>query len=471
MRSRGRFALERRPTHPEERPAIPHELLREHARFALLNRERRRLLPWAVLLGVLSGLLAVGFHLSLEAAESLRNRLIGWSRGYGDLGACLPMAVSGCCVFAAAWLVRRFAPEAAGSGIPHLKAVLQGYRAFSWARTVAVKFASGVVGIGAGLALGREGPTVQMGGALGWMLGHRYSTNQDKLRILVAAGGGAGLSAAFNAPLSGMVFVLEELQGRFASLEFFAAAVACLAADMVCRAFLGDYPVFRLPPVMTPTLELLPAFVPLGAACGVLGVVFNRCVLAAQRVSARTTGGRQAWWALWGMVLGLGGWWAPEVLGGGQSFASRVIDGHPLAAESILYYFLARFALTIGSYGTGTAGGIFAPILVLGALVGLEAGQLVAQWVPGIQAEPYVFAVAGMAAFFTGSVRALLTGVVLMIEMTGNYALILPLLIACFTAWMVADWLHDTPIYEALFQRDLAKSAEPGAAASSHDHA
>ncbi|SMF97359.1 chloride channel protein, CIC family [Methylomagnum ishizawai] len=470
MKARDELTLKRGPAHSEERRAIPRELLREHARFSLLNRERRRLLPWAILLGVLSGLLAVGFHFSLDVVETLRNRLIGWSRGFGGWGIGVPMAVSGTGVFIAAWLVRRFAPEASGSGIPHLKAVLQGYRAFSWGRTVIVKFTSGVIGIGVGMALGREGPTVQMGGALGWMLGNHYSKDPDKLRILVAAGGGAGLSAAFNAPLSGMVFVLEELQGRFASLEFFAAAVACLTADMVCRAFLGDYPVFRLPPVSTPALELLPAFVPLGAACGVLGVVFNRCVLAAQRVSARTAGWYQAWWVIWGMALGLCGWLAPEVLGGGQSFAGRVIDGHPLAAASILYYFLARFALTIGSYGTGTAGGIFAPILVLGALVGLEMGQWAIQLFPGGRIEPYVFAVAGMASFFTGSVRALLTGVVLMIEMTGNYALILPLLVACFTAWMVADWLHDTPIYEALFQRDLAKGVGRGTEISDPDH-
>ncbi|BBL77242.1 H(+)/Cl(-) exchange transporter ClcA [Methylomagnum ishizawai] len=456
-------AAERRKRMGRPAPAtIPDELAREHVRFALFNRERHRLLPWAVLLGALSGLLAVGFHLSLDAAESLRNQLFQWSRQFGGAGMCIPMAVSGICVFAAVWLVRRYAPEASGSGIPHLKAVLQGCRPFPWARVLAVKFVGGVIGIGGGMALGREGPTVQMGGAVGQALGDCCAKNapdRDRLRILVAAGGGAGLSAAFNAPLSGLVFVLEELQGRFASLEFFTAAVACLVADMVCRAFLGDYPVFRLPPVSTPALELLPAFVPLGAACGLLGVVFNRSLLAAQRIGPWTTGWRRGWWPLWGAALGGCGWLAPEVLGGGQSFAGRVIDGHPLAPEAILFYFLIRFALTIGSYATGAAGGIFAPILVLGALVGLEAGQAVAQWAPTLPVEPYVFAVVGMASFFTGSVRAPLTGVVLMIEMTGNYALILPLLTASFTALMIADWLHDLPIYEAIFQRNLAREA------------
>lgn len=438
----------------------PHEsgqLKREHVRFAQINRDRQRLLPWALALGVLSGLLAVAFHMALDLAESLRGWLIERAHEQGASGVVTLLMVTGAGVFMAAWLVERFAPEAAGSGIPHLKSVVYGYRGLAWARTLIIKFISGMIGIGAGMALGREGPTVQMGGSLGSLLGRGYTKSPEKQRLLIAAGGGAGLAAAFNAPLSGMMFVLEELQGRFASLEFFATAVACLAADVVCRALLGDYPVFRLPPIVTPPLQLIPAFILLGAACGILGVVFNRSLLLTQRLGVWTRGGRRVWWFFWGMLIGLCGLYVPEVIGGGQSFLDRIIVTDSLSGMSILGFLLMRYVLTVGSYATGSSGGIFAPILVFGALMGLGAEHLIMRFMPEVHSEPYVFAVVGMASFFTGSVRALLTGVVLMIEMTGNYALILPLLSGSFTSMLVADLLHDTPIYEALFQRDLAR--------------
>jgi CIC family chloride channel protein len=442
----------------DKKPQEPEQQLdREHARFAQVNRERQRLLPWALVLGVSSGLLAVAFHRALDLAESLRGMLIEQAHDQGVTGLAALLLLTGVGVFLAAWLVGRFAPEASGSGIPHLKSVIYGYRTFAWGRTLVIKFISGVIGIGSGMALGREGPTGHIGGSLGSLMGRGYTQSSEKQRLLIAAGGGAGLAAAFNAPLSGMMFVLEELQGRFASLEFFATAVACLAADVVCRALLGDYPVFRLPPIITPSLQLIPAFILLGAVCGILGVLLNRSLLLSQKLSAWTRGRRRVWWFFWGMLVGLCGLFLPEVIGGGQSFLDRIIVTDSLAGSSILGFLFIRYVLTVGSYATGSSGGIFAPILVFGALIGLGAQHLATTLYPGVESEPYVFAVVGMASFFTGSVRALLTGVVLMIEMTGNYALILPLLSGSFTAMLVADWLHDTPIYEALFQRDLAK--------------
>lgn len=430
----------------------------EQERFARLNRDRRRLLPRAVLLGVLTGGVAVGIHLGLDASEALRARLLVFAHDRGAFGLVIPVAASALCVFLAAWLVERFAPEASGSGIPHLKAVLRDRRGFCWLRVLAVKFLSGLIGIGGGLALGREGPTVQMGGAVAEGLATGLSSGPEERRALIAAGGGAGLAAAFNAPLSGLMFVVEELRGQCASLEFFAAAIACLAADTVCRLVLGELPAFRVAISAAPAIELLPAFAALGLLCGVLGVVFNRVLLGVQALQPQTPGCRKVSWLAWGALVGWLGWQAPELLGGGQRLVSGILDGETqLVLRMIPLYFLARFALTVGSYGTGAAGGIFAPILVLGALLGFGSGSLIQQWVPLQSIEPKVFAVAGMAALFTGVVRAPLTGVVLMIEMTGNYLLVLPLLLSCFAALMAADRLHDLPIYEALLERELRK--------------
>jgi CIC family chloride channel protein len=262
------------------------------------------------------------------------------------------------------------------------------------------------------------------------------------------------LSAAFNSPLAGVVFVLEELQGKFASLEFFAATLACLAADMVCRALLGQFPVFHVAVLKAPDLALLLAFIPLGMLAGFFGVVFNQTLLAAQTLSAIRLKFRVLWWLACGLALGLVGWLEPGLLGGGQRFLDGLLV-NGIAASSVALFFGIRFLLTIASYSTGSAGGIFSPILVLGALLGSLVENIVHLLFPQLLLEPNAFAVVGMAAYFTGVVRAPLTGIVLMIEMTGNYGLILPLFVACFSSLLIADELNDLPIYEALLERDL----------------
>ena len=439
----------------------PTALQRQRSRYRANELRRRRLLPRAVWVGLCAGVVAVAFHLALDVAESAREAFSAVAKGYGPTGLLAMGALTLTAVVAAAWLVRRFSPEAGGSGIPHLKAVLQGDRELRAFPLLVVKFVSGVLGIGAGLALGREGPTVQMGAAVGKMLTPASATSDSERRLFIAAGAASGLSAAFNAPLSGLVFVLEELQGRTASSGFFVAAIACLTADMVCRVTLGQFPVFRLPLMATPALSLLPLFVLLGVLCGVLGVLFNQCLLYSSRVLASRSrpGLTLLWWMVWAAVTAYVGWQAPEVLGSGQRFVGVVLAGDTLALASIPAYFLLRFVLTVGSYGTGVAGGIFSPILVLGALVGLGIGDVASLWFAGGDADPRVFAVVGMAAYFTGVVRAPLTGIVLIIEMTGNYGLVLSLFAACFAALMTADALRDLPIYEALLERDLAKPA------------
>jgi chloride channel protein, CIC family len=200
-------------------------------------------------------------------------------------------------VFLSTGLVIRFSPEAFGSGIPHLKAVLLGLRPFRWLRVLVIKFISMLIGGSAGLMIGREGPTVHMGGALGQGLANLLPEKTFKnCSVLVAAGGGAGLAAAFNSPLAGLVFVLEELDSRCSSFEFFAAAIACLTADMVCRLVLGQYPTFHLVIAGAPPLNLLIAFLPLGIVSALLGYLFNRTLLKAQKLIRLPLWPRFFWW-------------------------------------------------------------------------------------------------------------------------------------------------------------------------------
>ena len=412
----------------------------------------------AILLGILTGAATVAFHLSLDYGEALRSRIIDWAHQRAGAGPWIIMGLAVIAVVVSAGMVFRFSPEASGSGIPHLKAVLQERRNFRWVRVLTVKFASTVIGVTGGLVLGRGGPSVHMGGAIGQGVANFWPGRASEDRsILVAAGGGAGLAAAFNTPLAGLVFVLEELEWRFASLEFFTTAIACLAADMVCRAVLGQYPTFHLAISGTPPMNLLIAFVPLGILSAILGGLFNKSLLSAQKLIRLTGWSRFAWWLALAALVAIVGWLAPDLLGSGQGFVDGILEGKLLVLETVALYFAIRFVLTIGSSSCGAAGGIFIPILVLGALLGWYVGGATLLLFPELNVDSKLFAAVGMAAYFTGVVHAPLTGIVLIIEMTGNYALILPLFIACFSALLIADWLGNLPIYEALLEDGLRK--------------
>lgn len=422
-----------------------------------VSHEQHKLFPRAALAGLCAGVVAVIFRALLAGADALRNQLIHWSYAVPLFGWIFPVLFSAMGALIAAVVVVRYAPEAAGSGIPHLKAVMHRLRSLDWGRVLIVKMASGVLAIGSGLALGREGPTVQMGGAVADGIARSLKlAPQDRL-TLTAAGAGAGLAAAFNAPLSGLVFVLEEVRRDFRPAVFGAAFVAAAVADVVARLVSGQLPVLAVPSYAMPSLMALPVFALLGILAGTLGVAFNRSLLGSLDGLARFAGR----WALAlcaavGAAAGLVAWFYPSAVGTGHDLAEAVLtDNIHLAA--IPFLFVLRFGLTVTSYGTGAAGGIFSPLLVLGALLGLGVGHAAHGIFPVLAAEPGVFAVVGMAAYFTAIVRAPLTGILLITEMTGSYEQMLPLLVSSFCAYAVAEYLRDFPIYEALLQRDLAR--------------
>jgi CIC family chloride channel protein len=433
--------------------------------FLQTHEQKRRLYPRAVLVGALAGILAVAFQWSLVGCEALWHRMILWAHQYPQWGWLLPMLASAVGAGLAIRLVRNIAPEAAGSGIPHLKAVVMRLRSMAWQRILPVKFVGGALAIGSGLGLGREGPTVQMGGAVGEAVSHWLKVTPRQRQMLVSAGGGAGLAAAFNAPLAGLVFVLEEIQRDFTPHVFGAAFVASVTADVVTRSLTTELPVFHVPAYPTAPLVALPAFLVLGVLSGVLGVAFNRALLGVLDVYAR--------WGDWlshlggwparlsagvvGAAVGLLGWFLPIVVGTGHIMAETVLEGG-IGLSIIVLWFALRFGLTMISYGCGAPGGIFTPLLVLGALIGLAVGDLTHLLLPGTVDHPEAFAVVGMAAYFAAIVRAPLTGIVLIVEMTNNYQQMLSLLVACFSAHLIADAMGDRPIYEALLDRDLRRS-------------
>jgi chloride channel protein, CIC family len=425
-----------------------------------IRQQRRWIFPRAALVGACAGITALLFRAALTGADALRSNLLSWAHGMPTWGWIFPVLFSLLGAGVSVAITRRYAPEAGGSGIPHLEAVLHRFRKLEWKRVLPVKFFGGIIAIGSGMALGREGPTVQMGGAVGDAISRWLKVSERERLTLVSAGAGAGLAAAFNAPLSGLVFVLEEVRRDFQPIVFGAAFVAAAIADIIARIGSGQFPIFAVPSYPVPPLSSLPIFALLGIVAGVFGVLFNRSLVAAIEMYARLpvrfvlpaaaiTGG----------IIGLVGWFSPLMMGSGHALAESALQGD-LLLTAIPLFFATRFLLTISSYGTGAPGGIFAPLLVLGALMGLAIGQIAHGLAPEIVPVPAIFAVVGMAAYFTAIVRAPLTGIMLIVEMTGNYSQMLPLLVSCFCAYAVTEFLKDLPIYEALLERDLRRGGE-----------
>jgi chloride channel protein, CIC family len=267
---------------------------------------------------------------------------------------------------------------------------------------------------------------------------------------LMAAGAGAGLATAFNSPSAGAVFVLEELVQRFEHRIAIAALAASATAIAVARAFLGAAPDFAVEP-LAPIVPLgQPLFLVLGVIAGLLAVGYNRLLLGTialvgslERLPQEVKAGAI------GAGVAVVAWFAPGLVGGGDDITQRTLSGSVVLAF-VPVAFLIRAVLGSASYAAGTPGGLFAPLLVLGAQLGLLVGVGSAAVFPSLGLQPQAFAVVGMAAFFTGVVRAPLTGIVLIIEMTAAFNMLLPMVVACFAAMLVPTLLGDTPIYEAL---------------------
>lgn len=425
---------------------------------ASMLRESRRSHFWrAALVGILAGGFAVLFQLALTGAESLRQGLVHVILQFGHFRLLTSIVFCSTLAGAAGYLTIRYCPEASGSGIPHVKAVLLNLRQLRWLPVMVTKFVGGFLSIAAGMSLGREGPTVHIGSCMGKAVGEKLRVPKRSHRTLIAAGAGAGLTAAFNAPLAGFLFVIEEIQREMTPTTYGTALIASVCADAVTRVCLGQRPSFRITGYDAPSLKLLPLIALLGLCAGLVGVLYNRALLTASAVMARF-----GWWkaAAVGVLSAIVLWYAPDISGGGHRTAEIVLSGEYAKSGAIgilVCLLIGKLIFTALSYGSGVPGGIFAPLLVIGAFLGLLFGQTVHLLLPHVTINSPAFAVVGMAALFSASVRAPLTGIVLIVEMTRNYEQLYALIVASLAAYLVAEALREPPIYEAMLERDLHK--------------
>lgn len=350
----------------------------------------------------------------------------------------------------AGWLTGRLAPDAGGGGIPDVVRALQngcsGPRLR--VRAVAAKFAGGAIGIGAGLSLGREGPSIHIGAGLGDAL-HRF-VGPDAREALILAGVAGGMAAAFNTPLAAIAFVIEGLRREARADVLAAAAAAAIAGDAVAWTLAGNFVAFPFAPV-EPAMAELPAFLLLGVACGLLGHVYKRALLLARDKSRALAGRLPRMWhpAVAGLFTGVIGIFLPDAMGGGLNLVTASLYAG-LTLGVLPAIFIAKLATTAAAYGSGAPGGYFGPALVLGAIAGLGVGEALSAIAPGWALEPPTFAQAGMGAFVAAALHVPLTATLLTIELTGQLGGLLPLMAAVVVAYIVAAWLEPRSLTELL---------------------
>lgn len=421
------------------------------------NRHIWVLVISGALLGTMIGLLASAFQLMLDYIEYLKKALFTLSGGNVYISIAMSISITIIMVLISIYIVRKFAKEAGGSGIQEVEGSLKGCRKLR-KRVVPVKFVSGLFSLGSGLSLGKEGPSIHMAAALAQFFVDRFKLTKKYANAIISAGAGAGLAAAFNTPLSGIIFVIEEMNRkfRFSVSAIKCVLVACIMSIVVSRSIMGNPPAIQVETFSAVPQNTLWLFMVLGIIFGYFGLFFNKALIKVANYFSE--GPRARYWTLVIIVcviFGTGVILAPNAVGGGYVVIANSLN-YNLSIKMLLVLFALRFAGVIFSYGTGVTGGIFAPMIALGTVFGLAYGLAVTQLFPEYNIEAGVFAVAGMSALFTATVGAPLTGIVLVVEMTWNYHLLLPLMITCFSASTLTYIHHQKPIYDTLLRRTIS---------------
>jgi CIC family chloride channel protein len=305
------------------------------------------------------------------------------------------------------------------------------------------------------MVVGREGPTIQLGGSLGKMVGEFGQFKTDKQNYLVAGGSAAGLAVAFNAPIAGVLFFIEELREhcKFCFSSFISVLLCCIVATIVYRAILGQGAVINMPVFSAPPLGSVVLFFVFGVLVGLIGLLFNlRLMWWLTFLDKQAVQFKRVYLIVVGILVAVMSIHLPEAVGGGYHILGHALN-FSLVTKYLLFMLVIRFVLTILCYSTGVPGGIFAPMLAIGALAGLVFSKLLTFFGISFGISADMLAVAGMGGIFTASIRAPMTGILLIIEMTQNYFLILPSMVTCLTAFLVVELTKNPPIYASLLAR------------------
>ncbi len=419
-----------------------------------LNRTKWRIAFKGILAGLIAGVLVVGFRLAMEFGVETSQKIYAYLRVHPIM--ILPWLVAAAFIGYLIYKMIRYEPMATGSGIPQVEGmVIHGMKIKS-IPVLAVRFAAGILTSFFGLSLGREGPSIQIGAAGSQVLAKKLSKNKMEENYLITAGAAAGLSAAFNAPLSGIVFALEEVHRSFSGLILITATTAALTTNVLASLVFGLKPILSF--TQTPQLatSLYVWLIPLGILSGLIGSLLNKSLLGFQTLYNKIPAILRPTISL--VIALFFGLFLPQVLGGGAG----LINSAEIAKSGIIMLALllvGKLLFTCTSFGSGVPGGIFLPILSVGALSGSIFGLIAVQF--GLPAK-YIsdFAVCGMAGALASSVKAPVTSILLTTEMTGSLVHIFPVAAVSFIALFISDLLKVSPIYEELLERLMKERGE-----------
>ncbi len=420
---------------------------------------RLRLFIENIFVGLAAGWIVILFRFALETAEGLRRTLYDQMHD----GNIITIAGWFLTLLVIAWLlglIIKLAPMSAGSGIPQVKGVIAGLVKMDWLTVLVAKFAGGVLAIGAGMSLGREGPSIQIGAVVGQGISRLLGRASMEEKYLLTGGASAGLAAAFNAPLAGVIFSLEELHKNFSPAVLASAIAASFTADIVVRYYFGREPFWNLSGVPALPFHYYGLLIVLGVIAGLAGAVFNRFLTKSLDVYARQRLVPVSFQAVFPLVAGgLIGFVLPDVLGGGNTLID-IISADYFGLSTLLVLLGAKFLYTMVSYGSGVPGGIFLPMLAIGALIGGAFSKAV--MLLGVNHHFHAtFMILAMAAYFTAIVKAPITGSVLITEMTGSFSHFPEMIAVCLIAYITADFVKSRPVYDLLLERSMRKTRLP----------
>ena len=419
-------------------------LLRWKAQFA--EREEQVILILALVIGALTGAAVVAFILLTEHA-GMRIYPVGsaaWRRVLIPIAGSLGVGI----------LLYRYFPDARGSGVPQTKAALFARDGVITLRTIVGKFFCTAATLACGIPLGREGPSVQVGGGIASVLGRFLGLSPKNVKKLIPVGAAAAIAAAFNTPLAAVLFTLEEVVGDLNAPVMGAVVLASATSWVVLRVLLGDNPLFKVPQYHLVHPSEFGIYAVLGLAGGLVSVAFSKLLLGIRERFLRFPLS-----TIWfqpvagGLIVGLMGWFVPQVLGVGYGYVGDVLNGGMALKLMILLIVLKIVAVSV-SYGSGNAGGIFGPSLFIGAVLGGAVGTVAHRLLPMHTATPGAYALVGMGTVFAGVVRAPMTSVLMIFETTRDYAVIVPLMISNLVSLFIASRLQPQTIYDALSLQD-----------------
>ena len=352
------------------------------------------------------------------------------------------------------FLLAKFFPEARGSGLPQVEAAYHLDNGVIPGRVIFGKFLTGALCVGSGHSMGREGPSVQIGAGIASLFGRWLKLSPERVRSLIPIGAAAALSAAFNTPVAAVLFALEEVMGDMNAALIGSTVVASVTAVIIERSILGEETLFRVPAYHLAHPAELIGYAVLGIVGGIVSLMFTQGLLRTRGLFRRMP----AWTrtiqpAMGGLAIGIMLLFVPQVMGVGYQYVDQALDG-ALALRMLLLFCGAKLVATILSYSSGNAGGIFAPSLFLGAMAGGAVGIGMHAIAPFPTGDPGAYALVGMGALFAGIIRAPMTSVFMIFELTQDYQILVPLMVANLIAYAIATRFQPKPIYHALLEQD-----------------